>query len=104
MSVKASLPEQYSGDLVTSLINAVEQAQGSSSETSEKPKKPALIHKQDGRNYLRLTEIPQHAELQCATSDCGNRARLLVDSRDCEVLAYCEKCAHVEFAMWMVGV
>jgi hypothetical protein len=94
-------PSTYRGDLIASLESAVERAEETTPHTR---RGPALIHKQDGRNYFRLTQLPPEAELHCATVDCAHKAKLLLDSRDAEVLAYCRGCAHVEFAMWMVGV
>jgi hypothetical protein len=42
--------------------------------------------------------------MRCHTSDCFRDARLLLESRDQEVLPYCTACALVEFALWMAGV
>jgi hypothetical protein len=107
MSLKASLPpdviQPYSGALIDSLLETVEKADGASAAMRAKSG-AFLVHKQDGRNYLRLTELPPHVEIHCSTADCSNQARLLIDARDQEVLPYCRACAHVEFSMWMVGV
>jgi hypothetical protein len=96
-------PGQYHGDLISSLESMVENP-GALAGTALRSG-PALVHKpESGRNYFRLTQLPIEAEIHCSTVDCDNQARLLLDSRDCEVLPYCRACAHVEFAMWMVGV
>jgi len=92
---------QYSGTLVESIEETVAKAEGGAAPARPKP---TLLHKQDGRNYFRLTELPAHVELHCATAGCANNAHVLADSRHGEVLPYCKDCAHVEFAMWMVGV
>jgi hypothetical protein len=98
-------PERYQGNLIASLVETVEQVSpGTGSATSNLRSGPALVHKHDGRNYFRVTELPQEAEIHCSTVDCEHKARLLIDARDCEVLPYCAPCAYVEFAMWMVGV
>ncbi|MCU1338801.1 MAG: hypothetical protein JWO19_4382 [Bryobacterales bacterium] len=89
----------FEGNLVDSVTETVEAA-----EVRNGLKRPTIIHKPDGRNYFRLTELPAQAEIHCSTVDCDNQAKLLLDSRDAEVLPYCRACAHVEFAMWMVGV
>ena len=107
MSIKASLPPTvppppYSGRLVESIEQVVALAEGAGA--ASESKRPTLIHKQDGRNYFRLTELPPNVELHCATADCSNNAHVLSDSRHGEILPYCKDCAHVEFAMWMVGV
>jgi hypothetical protein len=94
---------RYQGDLISSLEETVERADGSALAGTMKSG-PALVRKQDGRNYFRLTELPAGVELHCSTVDCCHKAKLLSDSRDGEILHYCPKCAHVEFAMWMVGV
>lgn len=91
----------YDGGLVDSLLETAE---------AHLPGRPALIRKPardkpTARDYFRLTAIPEGTEgLRCTSADCGNRARVLVDSRDSEALAFCRACAHVEFAMWMVAV
>jgi len=104
------LPE-FSGDTISSLVATVEHAEGATpspapdSQNDAKLRRgPALIHQPDGRNYFRETELPQGAEIACATNDCENNASLLCDSRDCEVLPYCKDCANVEHAMWLAGV
>lgn len=110
MSTKASLPPEvpiFSGNLIQSITElAIQSAESPGATEAPAAKRPThLVHKQqDGRNYFRVTEIPAHAEMHCATADCDNSARLLLDSRDAEILPYCVPCAHVEFAMWMVGV
>jgi hypothetical protein len=108
MFTKSPLPPDsstpYSGALIETLEETVAKAEAADPEQRSKPTQPTLIHKQDGRNYFRLTEMPAHVELHCGTADCANNARVLADSRHGEILPYCKECAHVEFAMWMVGV
>ncbi len=72
MSVKASLPPLHSGHLIDSLVETVDGAAAAMRAQSG----PTLILKQDGRNYLRLTELPPQAELHCSNVDCHNAARL----------------------------
>jgi hypothetical protein len=101
--VPCSPPERYQGNLISSLLEQTSEtlAAGKSALRSG----PALVHKpESGRNYFRLTQLPAEAEIHCNSVDCENSAKLLIDARDCEVLPYCRACAHVEFAMWMVGV
>jgi hypothetical protein len=102
------LPE-FQGDTIDKLVATVEQIDGGSSSPTQQAEPsyrrgPALLHKPDARNYFRLTELPAQADMQCSTSDCLNKATLLVDSRDCEVLPFCKECANVEGAMWLAGV
>jgi hypothetical protein len=96
-------PERYQGNLIASLVDTVERT-GTPAADPNLRSGPALVNKQDGRNYFRLTQLPSEVEIHCSTVDCDNTARLLIDARDAEVLPYCRACAHVEFAMWMVGV
>ncbi|SRR6266496_3657977 len=96
-------PERYQGNLIASLEATVENVAGL--QTADRTRSgPTLVHKQDGRNYLRLTEVPPEAEIHCSTVDCDNRARLLIDARDAEVLAFCKDCAWVEFALWAASI
>ena len=100
-------PPTYQGDLIASLEHVVEERVEAADSSASVRSGPVLIAKREGRNYFRLTELPQvdsETPIPCSTTDCQNPARLMLDTRDEAIRAHCEKCAYVEFAMWMVGV
>ena len=101
--VEAALPHPpFTGDLVGSLERAVQGAEEGNGKlrilpASEPPTKP---HE---RPWIRLVDIGDHS-MRCNSAECPRVARLLLESRDQEVLPYCTACALVEFALWMAGV
>ena len=91
----------YSGNLVESLVEIAERV------GADRPGKQNRVHvlkPELVRDYLRLTVIPPETELHCSNVDCERTARVLIDARDQDVLAFCKDCAYVEFSHWMVGV
>ncbi len=112
MSIKASLrplhgafvvgevPQQYSGNLIESLVSTVEGAGAAILAKSG----TVIPLKPNARDYIRLTVLPPETEIHCSNVDCERTARVLADSRDQDVLPFCKDCAYVEFSHWMVGV
>lgn len=107
MSIKASLPHSvappiFEGDTLIQLFQTVEQAERAS--PSPVASGAGVGEKSAPRDYFRCTELPPQSELHCINIDCQRKARLLIDARDEDVKPFCEPCAYVEFAHWMVGV
>lgn len=99
------LPE-FSGETISGLVGVVEAAEGQpkAPKVSRVRPGPALPHTPDACDYIILKALPPGSELPCGTVDCKRRAVVFSDSRDGQLQPQCAVCAHVEFAMWMVGI
>jgi hypothetical protein len=92
----------FDGSLVSSLESSVEAAElaqtgGLRILDGQPPVKPSE------RPWIKLVDLCA-SPMRCNSVDCPRTARLLIESRDQEVLPYCTACALVEFALWMAGV
>jgi hypothetical protein len=100
--IRDVLPQPFTGDLVGTLERTVQSAEEGNRKLRILPE-PDPPLKLDSRPWLRLIQISDQPK-RCHTSDCFRDARLLLESRDQEVLPHCTACALVEFALWMAGV
>lgn len=96
------LPPHFGGSLIADLERTVETAEEGSGKLRILPGQQPPV-KPNERQWIRLVDICDHS-MRCNSTDCPREARLLLESRDQEVLPYCTRCALVEFALWMAGV
>lgn len=101
--VEPVLPHSpFGGSLIADLERTVESAEEGNGKLRILPQ-PEPPPKLNERAWIRLVDLGE-APMRCNSTDCPREARLLLESRDQEVLPYCTRCALVEFALWMAGV
>jgi hypothetical protein len=92
----------FGGSLIQDLERTVESAEEGNGKLRILPE-PEPPTKPNERPWIKLVDLGS-APMRCNSTDCPRSAKLLLESRDQEVLPYCTACALVEFALWMAGV
>jgi hypothetical protein len=98
----ASPAPPFDGSLIETLECSVTAAEEGNGKLRILPE-PEPPTKPNERAWIRLVDLGE-APMRCNSTDCPRSAKLLLESRDQEVLPYCTACALVEFALWMAGV
>jgi hypothetical protein len=92
----------FVGDLIRDLEHTIESAEEGNGKLRILPD-PQPPTKPNERPWIRLVDLGA-APMRCNSTDCPRSAKLLLESRDQEVLPYCTACALVEIALWLAGV